>query len=353
LAARAPEPVQQKPAERTRAGEDEPDLPASVSQPLYCLTPDEAPPGVEIPMRCVPGPGLTVAKMVLFYRTPGRNEFTAVNMSRSPKGWYRGTVPPSSAGKALQYYIEARGPGNKVASSNGEEESPNLVLIRDESESRLAADEAPASARDDENPLALAEEEHARAVEERSTHRRARDAFWLGVGVGSGYGWHPARRLEFHDDLQMASGVSPAGLLQISPEIGRQFGARYALSLQARLQVIPESGSGDNRAGAPAHTALAVFLRGHRFYGLGNAQLFLTGTIGGGQGFRLVVPPDPESGVDRSDTVRAGPFVAGPGAGFIYHFSRHFAWALELRTLVGFPDLAALGELSTGGSLAF
>jgi hypothetical protein len=335
---------------------DEPDLPAPIPQPLYCLLPDEAPPKVEIPLRCAARPGLSVGRVVLYYRTPGRAKFSSVPMSRSAKGWYQAAMPPTeAAAKSLQYYVEVRGQNNKVTTSNGQPDSPNLVLIRASAkEAGPAAEDAAVKQEvEEENPLAVLTAEHARAVQDAGTHRRARDAYWLGVGVGSGYGWHPARRLEFHDDHQIENGVSPAGLLQITPELGRQLGARYAVSVQLRLQLIPESGAGDNRPGAPAHTAFAVFLRGHRFFGVGNFQAFLTGTVGAGDGFRLVVPSQPDADIGRSDTIRGGPVALGPGAGLTYHFTRHFAWAVEARGLVGLPDFATLGELSTGAALAF
>jgi hypothetical protein len=340
------------------AEDEEPDLPATVSEPLYCLMPDEAPPAVQIAVRCVPRPGLTAVRVVLFYRPPGQEGFTTVAMARSPKGWYQGVVPPVSAGKALHYYVEARGSNNKVTTSNGQADSPNVLLIRagaSEGDPRYIG-LASAHAREDvegDDPLTVAAEEHARAEEAARIHRRSGSAFWLGVGMGSGYGWHPSRRLEFHDTLEVENGVALAGTVQVTPEIGRQLGPDYAISVQARLQFIPDSGAGDPLPGAPKHSAFAVFVRGHRFYGLGNAQLFLTGTIGGGEGFRLVVPPDATSGVGRSDTVRGGPVVLGPGAGFIYHFTRHFGWSVEARALLGLPDLAALAELSTGAAVAF
>jgi Tfp pilus assembly protein PilF len=340
--------------------DNEPDLPATITQPLYCLTPDEAPPSVQIPLRCVPRPGLSVARMVLFYRGPGSERFTAVPMARSRKGWYAGVVPPAaSAGKSLQYYVEAHGPGNKVSTTNGQADSPNLLLIREGAKPAglLAAAEPRGEApvrqeKDEENPLAVVEQQRARALEE-GARRRSSHAVWLAVGIGSGYGWHPTRRLEFHDENQIGTGVSPAGLIQVTPEVGLQLGARYAVSIQGRLQIIPDSGSGDNKPGSPARTAVAAFVRVHRFYGLGSAQLFLTGTLGAGDGFRLTVPPHPELGAGRSDTVRGGPLALGPGAGFIYHFTRHFGWAVETRLLVGFPAFAALGEASTGAQLSF
>ena len=70
--------------------------------------------------------------MILFYRLPGGEQFSQVTTTRSPKGWYNGTVPGDAAtGKSLQYYFEARDAGDKEVASNGRNDSPNLMLIRE------------------------------------------------------------------------------------------------------------------------------------------------------------------------------------------------------------------------------
>jgi hypothetical protein len=135
--------------------------------------------------------------------------------------------------------------------------------------------------------------------------------------------------------------------------VGYQWDERYAFSFQLRFQYIPESGSGDTKAGSPAHGAWAAFGRAYRFLGTANGQPFLTGTVGAGQGFRLVVPPHPLMGVTRNDTIRGGPVVLGPGAGYLYHFTKNFAWNAEVRLLAGVPDFAMMAEFSTGGQVAF
>jgi hypothetical protein len=343
--------------------DEEPDLPANVPQPLYCPTPDEAPPAEEMALRCVPRPGVAVSRMVLFYRSAGSETFTPVPMIRSHKGWYSGLVPASAViGKSLQYYVEAQSPGKKATTtSNGQSDSPNLVSIRPGAalvgHGTLAAahfkKESTAGEVKEDNPLLEAERARERVVVESTDHRRRSGALFFGASLGSGWGWHPRRVLEFRTGEAVETGFSPGTLLQVTPEIGLQLDQRYAFSVQSRHQFIPESGSGDLKAGHPKHSAWAVFARAYRFIGSGNAQIFLTGTVGGGQGFRLVVPPHPLMGVTRNDTVRGGPIVLGPGLGFLYHITSHFAWVAEGRLLAGVPDLAALGELSTGGQVAF
>jgi hypothetical protein len=348
-----------EPPSQVAQEDEEPDFPSNPSQPLYCPIPDEAPPGTAVPLRCVNSRNVAVSSMVLFYRPAGSENFTSVPMVRSRKGWYQGVVPASAlVGKTLQYYVEARGPASTVASSNGEASSPNLVIIRPGaapvgSSGALAA--APSvrhesSASVEENPLTSSEEKRAA---EPSLHRRRPHSLWFGLGLGSGMGWHPTRRLEFRREDNVASGFSPAGLMQLTPEIGWQLDEDWAFSVQSRHQFIPESGSGDDLRGAPAHGALAVLLRAYRYFGQGRGQPFVSAAVGYGDAFRLVVPPHPELGVIRNDTVKGGPWVLGPGVGYLFNFSSHFGWAAEARLLGALPDTAALVEFMTGAQVGF
>jgi tetratricopeptide (TPR) repeat protein len=338
----------------------EPDPPANLPQPLYCPAPEEAPPEAAVPMRCVSSPTVAVSSVVLFYRPAGSESFTRVPMVRSRKGWYRGVVPASAlVGKTLQYYVEALGPAKNVATTNGQADSPNLMIIRPGAAlvgrgALAVADGSREPALEvDEDPLVQSERLRAEVARPAPPYRRRSGAFWVGLGLGSGVGWHPIRNLEFRTEDKVQAGFSPAGLMQVTPEIGWQWHPEWAVSLQSRHQLIPESGSGDDRQGAPAHGANAVLLRVYRYFGGARGQPFVSGAVGGGDGFRLVVPPHPMMNVFRNDTVRGGPFLIGPGVGYLYNFNAHFAWAAEARALIGLPDSAALVELSTGAQLAF
>jgi hypothetical protein len=345
--------------------EEEPDLPAAVPQPLYCPTPEVAPPSAEIALRCVPRPGVAVGKMMLFYRSAGKEEFTSVPMTRSHKGWYSGLVPASAVvGRSLQYYVEARAP-NRKATSNGQPDSPNTMSIREGAApvgrgTLAAAHFKSTTVAKDDNPLLAAEAEREHAVVESSDHRRLPRRPFVGAGIGSGWGWHTRRVLEFKSGNAVEPGFSPGTLLQLTPELGYQLDARYAFSLQLRYQYIPETGSGDTSGGHPQHSAWALLARGYRYYGDRNAQLFTSATFGGGQGFRLVIPPSPPArdgtqmaSINRNDTIRGGPIVLGPGAGVVYHFTSHFAFLAEARLLVGVPDFATIVEVSTGAQVGF
>ena len=65
------------PPPRRREVAEEPDLPARVPQPLYCPTPDEAPPSERITLHCVLQPEVNASKVLLYYRPPGARRFTS------------------------------------------------------------------------------------------------------------------------------------------------------------------------------------------------------------------------------------------------------------------------------------
>jgi tetratricopeptide (TPR) repeat protein len=361
-----PEPppkVVARPKKRLPSDNEEPDLPANIPQPLFCAAPEEIPPESEIPLRCVTQPQITFGRMIMYYRPAGTETFTPVPMVRSRKGWYLGTVPAKATeGKSLQYYVEAQLPSRKVATTNGQVDSPNLVLIREgapparqgalaaahlertEPEAKLGTEE--------EDPIAESEREREREAVEATRERRS-GRFFIGAGVGSGLGWHGRRVLEFRNEDAVESGISPAGLVQLTPEVGMLLGANWALSLQTRHQFIPEQGSGDAKPGAPKHAAHAIFARAYYFFGEEQMQFFGTFTAGGGDGFRLVIPPNPGAGVARNDTIRGGPFVVGPGFGVMYYVAKHIGLMAEGRVLYGLPDQAGLVEISTGGHVIF
>jgi hypothetical protein len=112
----------------------EPDLPVHINA-LDCPTPDEVPPDKSVKLRCAAAANLNLAKVMLMYRLPGSEEFGAVEMERTSKGWFQGKIPKKAAsGKSIQFYFEGRNAAGKPVVSNGRSDSPNLILIRDKAE---------------------------------------------------------------------------------------------------------------------------------------------------------------------------------------------------------------------------
>lgn len=323
----------------------EPDLPAEFARPLFCPSPPDSPPEEQVVLRCAVAPGTRPGKVSLFYRPAGTEAFTEVPMVRSRKGWYTGAVPATATtAKSVQYYIET---SSAPKLNSGAADSPNLILVRD-------GDDQPSGGSDDddppldENPLADVEAERGRD----HLHRRPEGKLWVGLGTGYSHGWQPGGELEFRTDQKVAAGMLGGGLL-LMPEIGYQWSEALSFSVQLRYQHVPTEGSGDGFAGTPATRAIALLARGTYSVGESNLRPFLSVVAGGGDGFRLKVPPSREAFLIRSDTVRGGPLVAGGGVGLVYHFNPHVAWPTELRGLLGAPSLAAVAELTTSIEVSF
>ena len=335
----------------------EPPVPETVPQPLYCPTADRGPPGQPVPLFCLTQPEVAPSKVIAYFRPSGGEAYTAVPMKRNPSGWMSATVPGKVVkGRSLQVYFEAQGPTGKVAAHNGKDDLPNVIALKTGSPritprslAMIDVGAPPASA-DEATPLELHRRDavaDAEAAEiPRRYPRRAPGRLWIGLGAGSGYGWHQRLPLERRVDRKLNPGFSPAGLGHLAPEVGYQLTQRWSVSLQSRHQYLPASGSGDAEVtqGAP-ELAHALLLRvQYAMLDLGNFQLLGSLSGGGGDALRLQVPPNPNAGIATSDTVVAGRGVVGPGLAIAYNFSSRFVALIEARALAGIPQFAVLME---------
>ena len=107
------------------------------------------------------------------------------------------------------------------------------------------------------------------------------------------------------------------------------------------------------RVGNPARSAFAVLARPQLLLGRRNVQLNLSGYLGGGDGFRLTVPPQLPR-FRRNDSVRGGP-ARGRRGGWaaVPPVAPTSPLAADVRWLVGFPDFAAVADLGLGLQLGF
>jgi hypothetical protein len=85
----------------------------------------------------------------------------------------------------------------------------------------------------------------------------------------------------------------------------------------------------------------------------GKVRWYFAGAVGAGEGFRFQVKATVADNTGQpigtvKDTVRGGPFVAGIGGGMLYKLSRHFRWTLDTQALVGFTNVSAVLDLSSG-----
>jgi hypothetical protein len=344
----------------------EPDLPVHINA-LDCPTPDEVPPDKSVKLRCAAAANLNLAKVMLMYRLPGSEEFGAVEMERTSKGWFQGRIPKKAAsGKSIQFYFEGRNAAGKPVVSNGRSDSPNLILIRDKAEAEEAeAEAAEASGRavdTEENPLDERDESSGPRVflgrvdksriglDTRYGNRK----WWIGLAVGSGFGYAKGDGFEVRSDLndRYIAGGGWAGLGHLAPELGLQVTPDFAISLQGRNQWIPQSKKYSDYAARGAHSVLLRLL----FFTKQSRLRFYGSLMGGaGEGFRFVVYPTPND-EDHSafkDTVRGGPYLAGLGGGLYYEISKGVSFVTEINALAGFPIFSVVGDLNLGLQLNF
>jgi hypothetical protein len=175
---------------------------------------------------------------------------------------------------------------------------------------------------------------------------------WIGLSLGTGFGWHPARRPDGRLQREPAAGFAGAGLGFAGIEVGRLVGARAALSLQARYQSVPRAGDPAPGEAGPDEAALAALLRGaYRVVAGDRLALFASAAVGVGSAFLLRVPR--RAGEGTSGTVSGGPLVLGPGGGAQLRLGPRVDWELEARALGGLPRPAVAFELGTGLRLRF
>ena len=340
---------------------------------LYCPAVEEAPEGHEIVIHCAAKPSLKAERVLLYYRASGAPSYTAAAMQNSPKGWLEASIPAETAtGDSLQYYCEARDSADSVVGTNGQEDIPNAIMLKPVAPGAVPPPPPVSTSNKDdgEDPLKRIKDEQDTEVMEQRLHRRRQGAFWIGAGVGTGFGYHPRARYEWRsDDLHPpTAGVRVVGLITGYPEIGYLITEHIGIAVQGRLEYIPIEGSGDKHPGRPANGAFSVLGRGLYYLdlGVGNAQIQFSADFGGGNGYRFAFPPTNPKGIETpvpgqvrqpdgsiktevlptqlTDTIRSGPIVYGAGVGFVYHFSSHLAANFELRFLAAGPHFGLLGE---------
>ena len=360
-----PPPPQKKNTRKLSVSEDsaEKDLPVKITA-LDCPNEDEAIIDRTATFRCAleQTPVLQqVANVFLIYQEPGKDNYAEVQMTKSPKGWYVGKIPKRAVvGKSIRYYFEGRNAAGNTIVTNGEEAKPLVVMLMTEEAYRKSKEKrVDRTGPDKENPLDVPE----------GPDRFGKRKWWIGIGAGSGFGYAKGQGLEavnrspettlpagtppmcgqgsgFHDlSACFQPGSAWAGFFHVAPEVGFMLSPNMSLSLEGRLQYIPQDPKFARFVARGAISGLAKLM----FYTQQSQLRFFFGPIvGGGEGFRFVVKPgahitdqnDPLYKVrDIQDTVRGGPFIAGGGAGLNFEATRRASLVVEAHALAGFPEI--------------
>jgi tetratricopeptide (TPR) repeat protein len=334
----------------------EPDVPARLPVPIYCVLPLDLLPGQDLVVRCVTQKQMRKSSATFHYRPDGAEvPFAELPMDRSPKGWLVAVLPAKEIqGKALSYYVTAQLPNVQQPLYLAYPEAPRALSVRADLLGGAGKDTHPNEGVQDSR------------TNSRSHQRRGVDSVWFALGAGSGVVYHGRTTVDSREAIQgtdapatVNEGFSPASLMQIEPEVGYQVTRRLSVSLMARYQYAPIDGrvpASDNGKREVLTSAFALFLQGRLTFATnGNLQTYATGAAGSGRSFLAVIDRDCQARscwLDHSDTVHGGSAALAVGAGMIYHLGPQLALFAEAREIATLPTFMALTEINLGFAVA-
>ncbi|HEY7375396.1 MAG TPA: hypothetical protein VIF57_24775 [Polyangia bacterium] len=372
--AEAPPPRKKAPARSSTSDDEdseEQDLPAKI-QALDCPNEDEAIIDKAATLRCAVAPNLPVKSVYLMYLEPGKDEYSEVQMTRSPKGWYVGKIPKKAVtGKSVAYFFEGRDASGKAIIRNGDRDGPNHLLLMEEEAYKNRKRED--LGEDKDNPLLRKKGPKKKGSLGHATGEEGKDVdfgnrkWWIGLGAGSGFGYAKGNGLEAVNrspdpnyaklSNEFAAGGAWAGLGHLAPELGVALTPDWAISIEGRFQYIPQPAKYSSFA---ARGAISGLLKVMRYTQQAQVRFFGTGIVGGGEGFRFVVQPvdttfHPELAQvsDFKDTVRGGPAVVGAGGGVYYEASRRASIVFEVHGLAGLPIFSFVADANLSLQINF
>jgi len=336
----------------------DPDLPARVPVPLHCPLSFEIPSQRDLVVRCLTQKQQRKSSATFYYRAGGTAlKYTALPMSRTPKGWLLAIVPGAQiVGNSLSYYVKAQLPGSPASLFLGRPEVPNALIITPTS---VDAAEGDGSAGTSQVPATPARAPHAK--------RRQPGAIWFALGSGTGTAYHGREPVDSNTKfgatnapIYVQSGFSPASMFQLEPELGYQLSQRFSISAMMRYQYAPKSGNAFTPA-ADEHPILtssfAGFVRALVFLGNGGSlQPYLSAGAGLGTSFLAGVDRRCAANVcnlDHSDTLHGGWFGLTAGAGLLYSLGPSLGIFLDVKEIVTLSKVMALSEFNLGFAVAY
>jgi hypothetical protein len=315
--------------------------PAPSAGQLRCPTANVAKAGSAPKLRCVADGPLSAKEVIVYFRAGEDAEFRSRKMAPestldgSP-GWAAQLPKDATSGEQLFLYFQARNKKGEVISSVGSAENPTTIGIRASDEGSSGAGSRARSGRGTDYGEGLGEGEGEGGEA---------SPWWLGLGLGTGFGYAGGSGPEVHKKTDFVAGYAWALLGQVTPEVGYFLFPNLSLSLQGRIQYIPQTAGNPTATGAVAFLARLLYLTNGplvRFYG--------GPVLGGGQGFRLFVSGLKWKGHSGTvaDTVRGGWFLFGAAGGLALRLSESWSAYAETNILVGEPSFSMVVDFNAG-----
>ena len=287
---------------------------------------------------------LKFAKMVLAYRPEGTTEFLGREMKQVSEGRYGAEIPTTATlGATVAYYVEADDADGNAVATKGTVDSPLEINLG----GAKAVVHKP-------------EEEGEEEEDDEPDHK-----YFVGFMLGSGFGWATGTGDTNHDVSISPSGIAPATLMQIAPEVGYWLTSSLMLSLQLRYQIItgtvdPNFNGVDYKT---AHYAFAAFAKATWKLGGDEGSLHPFFSLMGGGGYiRHVVtlhPTRAPTGCGAMmnqacvDTIQGGPILVGPGGGIFYDLTDNLSLVGQANAVLGFWDFTFNLDINVGVAYGF
>jgi len=348
------------PPEPTELAEPPPEAPSSPppSAPPAAPAPEETPSGIvhdpitegkkgsSISINAGVQPDVKFDKMVLAYRPQGASEFLGREMKEVSEGKYGAEIPTTAtAGDSVAYYIEADDADGNAVANKGSADSPLVISLGGKSASKKPPEEGNGEEEEEEEP----------------DHQ-----YFVGLMLGSGFGWATGPGDTNHDVNITPAGIAPAALLQIAPEFGYWLTSSLMLSVQLRYQVItgtvdPYSSTGQDFK--TAHYAFAAFAKATWKFGDDDSDFHPFFSLMGGGGYirhvvtlkptRAPTKCGPMMNQDCVDTIQGGPILAGPGGGLFYDLTDDISLVGQANAVLGFWDFTFNLDINVGVAYQF
>jgi hypothetical protein len=277
-------------------------------------------------------------KVMLSFSADGSEDFGEREMQEQSPGNWMGEIPSSATqGAKVSYYIEVDGADDQVVAKKGSAAEPMVVELR-----------GPGGA-------ALGPKKKAPPPTEKKQTEGA--SWYVGLGVGSGFGWTTGTGEINPADKVKPAGFAPATLGQVSPEFGYFLNPDLVLSLQVRFQLV--SGTTTFTGGAaPPSTAIAGFARARWLFDAGDVHPFVGALVGGGTIRHVAafnsVPTCGTGGKQTCvDSIKAGPIFVGGTGGVIYNVTPSFGLTGETNLALGFTNFTFNVDINVGVALEF
>jgi hypothetical protein len=278
-------------------------------------------------------------KVMLSFSADGSEDFGEREMHEESPGNWMGEIPSSATqGAKVSYYIEVNGDDDQVIAKKGTAADPMVVELRGAGGAALGQKKKVAPP-----PKEKPESEGA--------------TWYVGLGVGSGFGWTTGTGEINPKDVVKPAGFAPAKLGQISPEVGYFLSPDLLLSVQVRFQLVTgvtKGFTGQDAGSAPSY-ALAGFARARWLFDAGDVHPFVGGLLGGGT-IRHVATFNSVLCAAKTpcvDSIKAGPIFVGGTGGVLYNVTPTFGLTGETNLALGFTNFTFNVDINLGIALEF